>query len=519
VFQNRSSVIGFWAGVFAVVLGVSLHLPMFAGLAGLGGASPAMGHMAGMGMAGMDMGGMDMAGMEAMAPAAGAMGGDLIMYVGMALILGGTALAAYGLFPRPGQPGAAIAAVPAASAPQQRLGRGQWQLMGVLTLALIIDTMKPASLGFVVPGLSVEYGLTRAQAAWLPFCALCGTVAGSLAWGWICDFYGRRAAILLATLLFIGTSICGAMPSFGWNLFMCFFMGASAGGLLPVAYALLTETLPPRARGWALVLVGGLGSAGGFLAASTAAALLEPDFTWRALWLLGLPTGLLLVLLSRFIPESPAFLHPSAAGQAAHVERPPPEPLDIRVILLLAALTVVGLAWGLVNFGLLLWLPTELVARGQDLRGMSTLISQAALIAAPLALLVAVGYARWNARGTLLAAIAVMVAGLVLMLAVDTPSLSWLGPLPAVVLLVIGTNGVIATILPYIAENTPTAVRGRGTGWIAGASKAGGIAAQVAGLSGFAPSLSPTALFTAALLISAGLLLALYGRMATPATA
>jgi MFS transporter, putative metabolite:H+ symporter len=33
------------------------------------------------------------------------------------------------------------------------------------------------------------------------------------------------------------------MPSFHWNLLMCFLMGGSAGGMLPVAYALLAEIM------------------------------------------------------------------------------------------------------------------------------------------------------------------------------------------------------------------------------------------------------------------------------------
>ncbi len=89
---------------------------------------------------------------------------------------------------------------------------------------------------------------------------------------------------------------------------MCFMMGAAAGGMLPVTYALLAEMMPSRHRGWALVLVGGLGAVGGYFAASALSALLQPYFGWRILWLLNLPTGLALVLLGALIPESAKFL-------------------------------------------------------------------------------------------------------------------------------------------------------------------------------------------------------------------
>src|SRR3954464_14280879 len=57
-----------------------------------------------------------------------------------------------------------------------------------------------------------------------------------------------------------------------------------------------------------LVLLGGLGTTGGDLVASACAAWLEPQYGWRILWFLNLPTGLLLIALNRYLPESPRFL-------------------------------------------------------------------------------------------------------------------------------------------------------------------------------------------------------------------
>src|SRR3982750_1407622 len=99
---------------------------------------------------------------------------------------------------------------------------------------------------------------------------------------------------------------------------MCFLMGAAAGGMLPVTYALLAETMPSRQRGWALVLVGGLGAVGGYLAASALSAWLQPMFGWRILWFLNLPTGLLLIGLNVLIPESPKFLVSAERFAEAH---------------------------------------------------------------------------------------------------------------------------------------------------------------------------------------------------------
>src|SRR5439155_794586 len=73
--------------------------------------------------------------------------------------------------------------------------------------------------------------------AWLPFAGIAGTVVGSFIWGWLGDRIGRRASILLAGVVFIATSICGSMPDYRWNLFMCFVMGLGVGGMLPITFA------------------------------------------------------------------------------------------------------------------------------------------------------------------------------------------------------------------------------------------------------------------------------------------
>src|SRR3546814_2318739 len=150
-----------------------------------------------------------------------------------------------------------------------------------------------------MPGRSLGDSISTPAASVLALVALIGTTVGSIVGGRLADVFGRRAGILLSALMFIGTAICGAMPTFEWNLVMCFLMGASAGGMLPIAFTLMAETVPAAHRGWLLVALGGVGTSAGYLLAAGAAATLEPLFSWRVLWLLNLPTGLVILILNR----------------------------------------------------------------------------------------------------------------------------------------------------------------------------------------------------------------------------
>lgn len=497
---RRPSIIGerwplFWAGCAAISGGVLLHLPMLA-----------MAHQMGNHLSGMPMDGW--------------------MYLGMALIGLGVPAAIVGALPKRRIRHDAQAGTLFEAPDSTPLGRWHATVLLVLTLGLVIDTMKPATLGFVLPGMRGEYGIDRSTAALLPFAALTGTTVGSFVWGWLADVYGRRVSILLSTILFVSTSICGAMPSFGWNLVMCFLMGCSAGGMLPVVYTLLAEVMPPRHRSWVLVLVGGTGLVGGYLAASGAAHLFEPEFGWRSLWLQGFPTGLLLLALARWLPESPRFLlEQGRHDELAEMERkygivrraaasPPPDaPAAARHHnQLTAALVLTGLAWSFVNFGLLLWLPSELRDRGYSAELASGIIASSALVALPTIMLAALLYSRWSSKWTLVGTVVLTLLGLAGAL-LPAPVLAWPPLLIAVIaLLVVGTNGIIAVLLPYAAENYPLGVRGRATGLIAASSKFGGVAVQGFALIGLIPTLGGAALALLLPMAASAVLVAHAGR-------
>ena len=498
-FADRRALWAFALGVVAVTAGVLLHIPMFW-----------MGRMNHFMLAGMPMG--------------------KDMLAGMGLIIGGCFVAAYGLLPRDisGQMEASRR-IEIAAPEDARLSPAHWGLMAVLVIALVIDVMKPASLGFTIPGMVREYGVARERAALVPFFALVGTVCGSVIWGVIADIYGRKASILLSAVMFVGTSICGAMPSLAWNIGMCFMMGAAAGGMLPVTYALLAEMMPSRHRGWSLVLVGGLGAVGGYFAASGLSALLQPVFGWRILWLLNLPTGLTLVLLGRFIPESAKFLiahgrdaearvvmarfgaRMRAAASESTAQPAGKAPLNgLGLIGKLTALSLAALCWGLVNFGLLLWLPADLVAKGYSMELSSRLLAESALIAFPTVFVAAWLYSWWSTKGSVLGSVAMTIVGLVWVLALDARGHG--SPLLPIALLIVGTNGLIAMLLPYAAESFPMRVRGRATGWVAACTKAGGVIAQFLAILALVPALGVSAALITVPTILALLLLLRFGQ-------
>ncbi len=487
--------VAFWLGCALLVAGVLSHGPMLA-----------MGAHTHYHLAGMPM--------------------DPLMLAGMAIIPLGLLLSAYGLMPRiesmrqtlQGARDHAYFHV----ADGVPLNREHWTLVIVLIVALAIDVMKPAALGFVMPGMTTEYEITNQAGALLALVALTGTTLGSVVWGRLADIFGRRAAILLSALMFMGTAICGAMPAFGWNLAMCFLMGVSAGGLLPIAFTLMAETIPAAQRGWLLVALGGIGTSAGYLLAAGAAMLLEPSFSWRVLWLLGLPTGAVILLLNRWIPESPRFLSnvgmenearavllkfSGAKSTAEARNRITPDAdnavasaipdglypvIGMRQLLrgrhapITWGLLVCGTAWGLVNFGFVLWLPVNLTNLGVQASDTSALLTWSAVLALPGIGLVVWLYHHWSSIHSLVLFIALTTFALLaffFMALAHVQSAS--ATIIATAALLVSVSGVIAMLIPYAAEIYPVQLRGTGSGLVAASSKFGGILGAGLGVTGF----------------------------------
>ncbi|VTU29349.1 MFS transporter [Variovorax sp. PBL-E5] len=500
--------LAFWIGCIAIIGGVLAHVPMFL-----------MGRYTGYQMVGMEM--------------------DTTMLTGMAMIPLGVLLSAYGLMPRIAQMQKSLHGD---SHLQFHLADGvplngeHWKLVGVLVVALAVDVLKPATLGFVMPGMTHEYAISKETAGVLALVALIGTTVGSVVWGRLADIFGRRSAILLSALMFIGTAICGAMPAFGWNLAMCFLMGASAGGLLPITFTLMAETVPAAHRGWMLVALGGVGTSAGYLLAAWSAALLVPEFSWRALWLLGLPTGLLIVFLGRYIPESPRFLSNAglanearavlarfaggqaagagAAGPAPVVAEPEEPPGGLMQLLrgshgrITWGLVVCGVAWGLVNFGFVLWLPTNLGSMGMDPTAASALLARSALLALPGIGVVIWLYHRWSSIKALVLFIVLTAATLLVFFGLGLAQVqSSLAMVLTTALLLVSSSGVIAMLIPYAAEIYPVHLRGTGSGVIAASSKFGGILGAGFGVLGVFGHFAMSALLIAVPMAAAAVML------------
>jgi MFS family permease len=248
----------------------------------------------------------------------------------------------------------AIASPPAASAVFEtdiparldRLpwSRFHWLVITALGIAWILDGLEVTIVGSLAGALteSPSLHLTAQQVGWAASAYLVGAVAGALFFGWLTDRLGRKKLFTVTVLVYlVATIACG----FSWNFasFALFRLitGAGIGGEYAAVNATIQELIPARRRGFTDLVVNGsfwIGAAVGALGAYVVLdpAIMPPEIGWRAAFLIGGLLGFIVLLLRRFLPESPRWLmthgQPEEAARVvaqieARVERETGRPL------------------------------------------------------------------------------------------------------------------------------------------------------------------------------------------------
>jgi AAHS family 4-hydroxybenzoate transporter-like MFS transporter len=136
-----------------------------------------------------------------------------------------------------------------------------------------------------------------------------GLIAGGVGVGYLADRIGRRNALIAAMgLMTLGTLATTFANNFSQVLVCRLVTGISFGGVIPVAVALVSESLPPRLRASTVAFVF-LGQAGGGLLAALIVKIPAPDAPWQtSVYYVTAGCALVMLLLASLLPESPRYL-------------------------------------------------------------------------------------------------------------------------------------------------------------------------------------------------------------------
>ena len=149
-----------------------------------------------------------------------------------------------------------------------------------------------------------------------------GAVAGALGFGWLTDRFGRRLVFYVTLIVYL-TGVLLSAFSWVWSFGMFrMITGLGIGGEYAAVNSAIDELIPAKYRGRVDLIVNGsfwLGAAGGAVAAPILLNqnLLPVNVGWRLGFGIGAVLGLSILMLRRFVPESPRWLVTHCHGEEA----------------------------------------------------------------------------------------------------------------------------------------------------------------------------------------------------------
>ena len=195
-------------------------------------------------------------------------------------------------------------------------GRFHWLVVVALGVTWVLDGLEVTLAGSLAGAVrdSPVLHLSTADVGFANSAYLAGAVTGALLFGWLTDKYGRKRLFSITLLTYL---LAAAGTAFTWNLtgyaLMRFLTGAGIGGEFSAINSAIQELIPPRFRGRTDLAVNG----GFWFGAAVAGAgslllldprLIDPEHGWRAAYFLGAAIGIPILVLRRFVPESPRWL-------------------------------------------------------------------------------------------------------------------------------------------------------------------------------------------------------------------
>lgn len=186
-----------------------------------------------------------------------------------------------------------------------RPSHNPWVVALTVTLATFMEVLDTSIANVALPHMAGSLSSTTHEATWVLTSYLVANAIVLPLSAWLSRLVGRKRFYMTCVAIFTASSaLCGLAPSLGWLIVFRILQGAGGGGLQPSEQAILADTFEPAKRGMAFAVYG--------VAVVSAPALgptlggwITDNFSWRWVFYLNVPVGIVSLILSRYVVEDP----------------------------------------------------------------------------------------------------------------------------------------------------------------------------------------------------------------------
>ncbi len=181
-----------------------------------------------------------------------------------------------------------------------------WLIAATVALAAFMEVLDTSIANVALPHIAGSLGASTDQSTWVLTSYLVSNAIVLPLGGWASSLMGRRNFFVFCIVVFtIASFLCGIAPSLPMLIIFRIIQGAGGGGMQPMAQAIMADSFEPHKRGQAFALYGLVA----VLAPSIGPTLggwITDNYTWRWIFFINIPVGLLaFILVSRLVEDPP----------------------------------------------------------------------------------------------------------------------------------------------------------------------------------------------------------------------
>src|SRR4051812_39720989 len=184
----------------------------------------------------------------------------------------------------------------------EQTASSSWALAG-LSLSMLLSSLGISIANVGLPTLAQAFNASFQQVQWVVLAYLLAITTLVVSVGRLGDIAGHRRLLLAGIFLFTGASVlCGIAPRLWLLIAARAVQGLGAAIMMALTMAFVGEKIPKEKTGSAMGLLGTMSAIGTALGPSLGGVLIA-GLSWRALFLVNVPLGILaFVLAYRCLP-------------------------------------------------------------------------------------------------------------------------------------------------------------------------------------------------------------------------
>jgi DHA2 family multidrug resistance protein len=183
-----------------------------------------------------------------------------------------------------------------------------WLIALGVMLATFMQVLDTSIANIALPHIAGSLSATPDEATWVLTSYLVSNAIILPMTGWLGNYSGRKQLFIWCVALFtLASAFCGAAPDLPMLILARVLQGAGGGAMVPIAQAVLLESFPSNKRGTAMAIFT-QGVVVAPIIGPTLGGWITDNYSWRWVFYINLPVGILAILLAQWLVEDPPYI-------------------------------------------------------------------------------------------------------------------------------------------------------------------------------------------------------------------